>query len=40
MAQLLAKDVKDSIKLTAEIELVKQGTIPEDADILDDRRKF
>jgi phenylacetate-CoA ligase len=40
LAQLLAKDVKEAIKLTAEIQLVNQGTIPEDAGILDDRRKI
>ncbi len=36
----LANDLKETIKLNAEIRLVNQGTIPEDAGILDDRRKF
>jgi phenylacetate-CoA ligase len=40
LAQLLAKDVKEAIKLTAGIQLVNQGTLPEDAGILDDRRKI
>ena len=39
MEQLLIKEIKEAIKLTAEIKLVKQGTIPEDASVLDDRRQ-
>jgi phenylacetate-CoA ligase len=39
MEDILVKELKEAIKLTAEIKLVSQGTIPEKASILDDRRK-
>jgi len=39
MEQLLVKELKEAIKLTAEVKLVNRGTIPENVSILDDRRK-
>jgi len=40
MAQVIAADLKDAIKLTAEINLVGPGAIPAEAGFLDDRRKI
>jgi phenylacetate-CoA ligase len=39
MEETLVKEIKEATKLKAEIQLVKEGTIPEDASVLDDRRR-
>ncbi|MFH2013135.1 MAG: hypothetical protein ABIJ37_10630 [Pseudomonadota bacterium] len=40
MEELLSRELKEVIRLKANVELVKEETIPKDAGVLDDRRKI